>query len=272
MNAFWFGIALIAYGISALLYTLPYLFDKPSLGRCATIIALAGVISHAVGLIMRTIIANHAPFSNLYESLAFFSWSMAVFYLFIEFRYKSRIAGGFVMLMAFLIIGYASLLPKGAKQVTPLVPALQSYWLEFHVIICFLAYAAFAVACGYGIMYLVRSRRLKAEEGDDTTQTLAMIDELIYKIIAMGMLFLTLGIVTGSVWANYAWGTYWSWDPKETWALVTWLVYIIYFHSRMTPGWHGEKSAWLAIIGFVVVIFTYLGVNLLMKGLHSYAV
>jgi cytochrome c-type biogenesis protein CcsB len=106
---------------------------------------------------------------------------------------------------------------------------------------------------------------------DDLADTLSMIDKLSYNTIRAGILLLTIGIITGAVWANYSWGAYWSWDPKETWALVTWIVYIIYLHARMTPGWQGKISAWLVVIGFVMVIFTYLGVNLLMKGLHSYS-
>ncbi|MFH1861139.1 MAG: c-type cytochrome biogenesis protein CcsB [bacterium] len=276
MDAFWFGTALIAYGISAILYTILSLFDRLTLGKWAVTVAILGVICHTVGLIIRTIAANHAPFTNLYESLVFSSWSMVIFYLIIEYRYRTRVVGGFIMWMAFLTIGYASLLHNSVKQITPLVPALQSHWLEFHVAACFLAYAAFAVAFGYGIVYLCKTRGSQQSvvgenrKSDDLSHDLAMIDELTYKTVRVGLLLLTIGIVTGAVWANYAWGTYWSWDPKETWALVTWLVYIIYLHARMTTDWQGKRAAWLAIIGFMVVIFTYLGVNLLMKGLHSY--
>jgi cytochrome c-type biogenesis protein CcsB len=283
MDAFWFGIALIAYCVSAILYTMLSLFDRLTLGKWATIVAISGVICHTIGLIGRTIDANHAPFTNLYESLVFASWSMVVFYLLIEYRYKVRVIGGFVVWMAFLTIGYASLLPGRVKEITPLVPALQSHWLEFHVAACFLAYAAFAVAFGCGIVYLWKRHKGIKRDGiqqlmvgedqrlDDLADTLSMIDKLSYNTIRAGILLLTIGIITGAVWANYSWGAYWSWDPKETWALVTWIVYIIYLHARMTPGWQGKISAWLVVIGFVMVIFTYLGVNLLMKGLHSYS-
>ncbi len=269
MDAFWFGIALIAYGISALSYTMLSLFDRQALGKLAVGITIAGVICHAIGLIIRTIDAGHAPFTNLYESLVFASWSMVIFYLLIEYRYKARVIGGFITLMAFLTIGYASLLPSRVKQVSPLVPALQSHWLEFHVVACFLAYAAFAVAFGCGIVYLCKSSSL-GKKDENQANTLDMMDKLSCKTIRVGILLLTIGIITGAVWANYSWGTYWSWDPKETWALVTWIIYIIYLHARITPAWQGKIAAWLAVIGFVAVIFTYLGVNLLMKGLHSY--
>jgi cytochrome c-type biogenesis protein CcsB len=155
------------------------------------------------------------------------------------------------------------------------VPALQSNWLLYHVVTCFLGYAAFAVACGVSIMYLIATRA-----GHDTKTNkggmLAMfpptrlLDDINYKAIMIGFPLLTLGIITGAAWANYAWGTYWSWDPKETWSLIVWFVYAAFLHARMTRGWVGRRAAWLSITGFASTIFCYLGVNLLLSGLHSY--
>ena len=254
-----FGIALAAYGLSGLLY----LFKKPGPGR---LIMIIGLIVQTIGLSIRAVKAGHAPFTNLYESMLFFSWSMVVVGLYVERRYKTKIAGPIVVPMAFLATGYALLLSPQSKGITPLMPALQSHWLEIHVITCFLAYAAFALAFGAGIIYLIKERNQKTQE-----KTLTLLDELSYKTIALGVIFLTLGIITGAIWANYAWGSYWSWDPKETWALITWLIYMIYLHLRLRANFSGRRSAWLAVIGFVAVIFTYLGVNLLLSGLHSYA-
>jgi cytochrome c-type biogenesis protein CcsB len=153
----------------------------------------------------------------------------------------------------------------------PLVPALQSNWLTYHVVTCFLAYAAFAVACGVSIMYLVKEGR---DEGGSGGQGLfpaaAVLDELNYRAIMIGFPFLTLGIVTGAAWAHYAWGTYWSWDPKETWSLIVWFIYAAFLHARLTRGWAGRRAAWLSVLGFVATLFCYLGVNLLLPGLHSY--
>ncbi|MBU1262150.1 c-type cytochrome biogenesis protein CcsB [bacterium] len=261
-----FGIALTAYGLSTFLYIGSLLFKKLKLEGVATFVIIAGACAQTIGLVIRTMKAGHAPFSNLYESMVFFSWTIVIFYLFIEYRYKLKIIGAFVSLIAFLAISYASMLSPQYKEITPLVPALQSYWLEIHVITCFLGYAAFTVAFVMSIMYLAKDRLSKIPE----LPTEDLLDELSYKIIAIGVVFLTLGIITGAIWANYAWGSYWSWDPKETWALITWLIYAIYLHARVTIGWRKKKAACLAIIGFAAVIFTYLGVNFLMAGLHSY--
>jgi cytochrome c-type biogenesis protein CcsB len=160
--------------------------------------------------------------------------------------------------------------------IEPLVPALQSNWLLYHVITCFLGYAAFAVACGISIMYLIKA---SGESESSTSQaggilsmfpSIRILDDLNYKSIMIGFPLLTLGIVTGAAWANYAWGTYWSWDPKETWSLIVWFIYAAFLHARITRGWVGKRAAWLSIIGFSATIFCYLGVNLFLSGLHSY--
>ncbi|MBU2600529.1 c-type cytochrome biogenesis protein CcsB [bacterium] len=270
-SSVWFGIALVVYGLSTLLYIGSLLFKKLNLSRVATFVIIIGACAHTIGLLIRTIKAGHAPFSNLYESMVFFSLSIVIVYFLIEYRYKLKVIGAFVSPIAFLAIAYASLLPPQYKKITPLAPALQSYWLEIHVITCFLGYAAFTVAFGASVMYLVKEWLSKRPHGFYQKLPIEdLLDELGYRTIAIGMVFLTLGIITGAAWANYAWGTYWSWDPKETWALITWLIYAIYLHARVTTGWRKKKAAWLSIIGFAAVIFTYLGVNFLMAGLHSY--
>lgn len=270
-SAPWFVIALISYGLSAFLYLGVLLLRRINSGRLAIFVSIVGVCAQTIGLVIRTIKAGHAPFSNLYESMVFFSWSIVIVYLCLGYRYKLKIIGAFISLIAFFALGYASLLPPRYKEITPLVPALQSYWLEIHVITCFLGYAAFTVAFVGSIMYLVKEYLSKKPSGFyQNLPTQDLLDELSYRMIAIGVVFLTLGIITGAIWANYAWGTYWSWDPKETWALITWLIYAVYLHARITIGWRNKKAAWLAIIGWIAVIFTYLGVNFLMVGLHSY--
>ncbi|MDI6752037.1 MAG: cytochrome c biogenesis protein [bacterium] len=234
-----FIVALVFYGISILF------------GRRGRSSFFLGLIAHSGGLVLRTVEAGHPPFTNLYETLLFFSWSILIVYLFVELKYRTRVFCG----LAFLLLLSASLLGNKYKEITPLVPALQSYWLFFHVAICFLAYAAFALSFSLSLTYLFRQE--------------AVLDEIAYKSIAIGFVLLTLGIITGAVWAQYAWGSYWSWDPKETWALITWLIYALYLHLRAI-GWRNKRSAYLSIIGFFAVIFTYLGVNFLLPGLHSY--
>lgn len=216
---------------------------------------------------------GHAPMSNLYESVVFFAWSIVLIFGIIDLKYRYRIIGAFVMPFALLGMAWAQLyLPA---DINPLMPALQSNWLLYHVITCFLGYAAFAVACGVSIMYLIKAR--SEEKGNEAAGGLMsqfpptrVLDDLNYKAIMVGFPLLTLGIITGAAWANYAWGTYWSWDPKETWSLIVWFVYAAFLHARFTKGWVGKRAAWLSIIGFAATIFCYLGVNLLLSGLHSY--
>jgi cytochrome c-type biogenesis protein CcsB len=206
----------------------------------------------------------------MYESLVFFSWTVAALYIFVEFKYREHIIGVFATPLIFLAIAYASLSPSIGDRITPLIPALKSNWLIAHVITCFLGYAGFAVAFGFSIMYLVKPADPKAGGLTARLPSLGLIDELTHQMVMFGFLFLSIGIITGAVWANSAWGTYWSWDPKETWSLITWLIYATLLHLRMMRGWSGKQIAWVSIVGFMAVLFTYFGVNLL-PGLHSYA-
>ena len=247
-------------------------------GRIASITAYAGLAAHTVALVLRWIESyqmgiGHAPLSNFYESLIFFSWTLVLLYLVFEWRIRNKILGAFVVPVAFLAMAFASLSPSISDRIQPLVPALQSNWLTSHVMTCFMGYAAFTIACGLGCMYLVKSLDRGQENRSRAflrflpdTDTL---DDLIYQSAALGFVFLSLGIITGSVWAYYAWGSYWSWDPKETWSLITWLVYAAMLHARLVRGWRGKRIAIISIIGLACVLFTYLGVNYL-PGLHTY--
>ncbi len=178
--------------------------------------------------------------------------------------------GAFVMPLTFFAMAYASLSPNISDRIKPLVPALKSNWLIAHVFVCFLGYSAFAIAFGISIMYLMKSgTKLKYTGIIKYMPDTELLDDLIYRMVMFGFLFLTAGIITGAVWANSAWGTYWSFDPKETWSLITWFVYAILLHLRFMTGWRGKKIAWISILGFTAVLFTYFGVNYL-PGLHSY--
>jgi len=210
------------------------------------------------------------PVTNLYESLVFFAWAVNLFYLFVEWKYKNRTFGAFVLPIAFGTMLFAF---TNESSIQPLVPALQSYWLHAHVITCFIGYAAFAVSAGVAVMFLLKEKREAAKIAGGVVGLFPgtrMLDELVYKTIVWGFPFLTAGIITGAAWANYAWGTYWSWDPKETWSLIVWLVYAAFLHARITRGWHGRRAAILSIVGFLATIMCYLGVNLVLSGLHSY--
>jgi cytochrome c-type biogenesis protein CcsB len=218
---------------------------------------------------------GHAPMSNLYESIVLFAWAILFIYILLDLTYRQRAMGAFVIPFAFLAMAWAQLRLNDAIE--PLIPALQSNWLTYHVITCFLGYAAFAVACGVSIMYLIKVGKEEKHPDDSPVGGIVglfpsarVLDDINYKAIMIGFPLLSLGIITGAAWANYAWGTYWSWDPKETWSLIVWFIYAAFLHARFTRGWAGKKAAVLSIIGFAATIFCYLGVNLLLAGLHSY--
>jgi cytochrome c-type biogenesis protein CcsB len=277
-----FNIVTIGYFASMILFIVYLAARAKTLALIATICAYLGFVAHTAGIGLRWYEsyqllgeAGRAPLSNLYESVVFFSWTILLIYLVIDLKYKQRAVGAFVVPFAFLGMTWAQLGLSDAMD--PLVPALQSNWLTYHVITCFLGYAAFAVACGVSIMYLIKV----GKEGDNAASSPAggilsvfpsarILDDINYKAIMIGFPLLTLGIITGAAWANYAWGTYWSWDPKETWSLIVWFIYAAFLHARFTRGWVGKKAAWLSIIGFAATIFCYLGVNLVLSGLHSY--
>jgi len=267
------------YFAAFVFYLFRMIFAKDFWGKLATFTALAGLLAQTVALIIRwktsyDLGIGHAPLSNFYESLIFFAWTIVLLYLLMEWRLKNRSLGVFVIPVAFLIMAYASIAPGISNRIEPLIPALQSNWLTSHVLTCFLGYAAFTVAFALGLMYFIKGRQQIGENKNSglVTRLLPdeyMIDELMYQSAVLGFVFLTLGIVTGSVWAHYAWGSYWSWDPKETWSLVTWLIYALMLHARHVRGWRGRRMAMMSIVGFGCVLFTYLGVNFL-PSLHSY--
>lgn len=269
------SIVTFTYGLAALLYITSWVFKKPLSGKIATWISIIGVAGNTAGIIMRWLESyrlgiGHAPLSNLYESMIFFSWTIVVLYLVIESRYKNRTIGAFATPLAFLSMAYASLSPNISDRIQPLIPALKSNWLIAHVITCFLGYAAFAIAFGISLMYLIKQTDTAGKSSLLALFPVSgLLDELTHQMIMFGFLFLSIGIVTGAVWANSAWGRYWGWDPKETWSLITWFIYATLLHARLMRGWQGNRIAFLSILGFIAVIFTYFGVNLL-PGLHSY--
>lgn len=267
-----FIIAAAGYLLIGIFYIIDMVFKKIKNDIIPVIILVIIFTLHLIGMVIRTIEAGYTPLSNTYESLIFFSWAIILVGFLIRFKYKIKIMVGIASILAFLSIGGASLLmSKSDKMIRDLMPALQSWWLEIHVITSFIAYAAFAVAFGSSIIYLLKTHfENKKNNLAKKLPDLESTDNLSYNLIALGFAFLTLGILTGAVWAKYAWGQYWGWDPKETWALVTWLVYAIYLHTRRLKNWKGIKSNWLSVIGFITVLFTYFGVNYLLSGLHSY--
>ncbi len=363
-SSIFFGLSELAYMMAMVAYISYLVIKKKGIGVAASAITIIGFSSQTLAIIQRWIesysikivyevdlfsrLLHSAPFSNLYESLILFTWTMILSYLIIEFRYKNRSFGAFVTPIAGLALLFVNLTGM-SKEIQPLVPALQSNWLIAHVILSFIAYGTFAISFSTALMYLILTTE-KRNEGFYIFWTLSVglflivliamaldfitfriafstpdafiksylfratflnqstaiavfswilafgvlfvfwrfgyllkrvlssfsisidaLDDITYKSIAVGFPIFGLGgLIFGGVWAAQAWGTYWSWDPKETWSLITWLVYAIYLHARFMRGWKGKKIIVLAAIGFFTVIFTYLGVNLLLSGLHAY--
>jgi cytochrome c-type biogenesis protein CcsB len=402
-----FNIATLSYLFAMVLYISYLAFKKDGIGKTASVLTYLGFAVQTVALFLRwresyQMDIGRAPLSNLYESLVFFTWSTVLIYIIVELKYKTRVFGAFVLPVAFLALAFINVAGI-SSDITPLVPALKSNWLFYHVLVSFLGYAAFGVAFAismiyllmdtenrgpsanlvYGIvallvlaplgyfmngqgmktaywlglgalilawfiflitsggkyksqvflfwsfcvtlvvsmlaamgidfLYLVSFQHLAAGESfkkhmfeatfvNSSTPIvliswaavlflfviiwfqglrlkgflkqymppLDQLDDVTYRMIAIGWPLLTAGIITGAVWANSAWGTYWGWDPKETWSLITWFVYAIYLHARYVRGWKGSQMAVISAVGFLAVIFTYLGVNLVLSGLHSY--
>jgi len=404
-----FNIATLSYLLAMVLYISYLAFKKNGIGKAASGVTYFGLVVQTVALLLRwresyQMDIGRVPLSNLYESLVFFTWSMVLIYVIVEYKYKTRAFGAFVMPVAFLALAFINVSGVSA-EITPLVPALKSNWLFYHVMISFLGYAAFGVAfaismiyllmdteergptvnlayalgaivvlaslgyymaslgermktafwMGIGVLvliwfiylvttgaknrpqvflfwslcvtlaiglltamgidffYLITLKHLAAGESFkkhmfestflSSSVSIALVswaaviglfglvwsqgmrlknllkqympvqdqlDDVTYRMIAIGWPLLTGGIITGAVWANSAWGTYWGWDPKETWSLITWFIYAIYLHARYVRGWKGTQMAVISAVGFLAVIFTYLGVNLVLSGLHSY--
>jgi cytochrome c-type biogenesis protein CcsB len=355
-SSIFFGISTTAYFLAMIIYITHLAFKNKVVGIAATSVTIIGFASQTVAIILRWKefadftgmgIWRSAPLTNLYESLIFFIWCLILGYLIIEFKFKNRSFGAFVTPIAGLALAFIDLSGM-SKEIQPLVPALQSNWLLVHVMMSFIAYAAFSLSFSTALMYLIIKTDKRYEvsylfwsitlgimvilllaTGFDLLKfkvmvkpdifiktymfkasflnplsaikvlswvsalviifviwrygnvlktviekfnlTPEMLDEITYKSIAIGFPIFTLGgLIFGAIWADQAWGVYWSWDPKETWSLITWFIYAFYLHGRMVQGWRGKRVAIVAVIGFMAVIFTYLGVNLLLSGLHSY--
>lgn len=257
MLSLFFNFSFGACFLAMTCYAVSLFFKNKAWRLLARYLLFCGILCLSIYIGMRWQIAGRPPLSNMFESLVTFSWILSITLILLDLRYKTKALCALVALISLLSLGYASLLDK---EIVPLLPALKSNWLAIHVLTCFIAYASLTVAFVSSVIFLCRK---KAEDKNT--------DSISYKMIAFGFLFLTLGIISGSVWANSAWGSYWSWDPKETWSLVTWFIYAIYLHTRLRRAWEGKRAAWLSVIGFLAVLFTYFGVNFLLTGLHSYA-
>ncbi len=251
-------------------------------GKTATTMVWSAVTFGLVGMMVRwreSYIINfdygHIPVSSLYEVFILFVVLTGLIYLYYEQKYKTRALGGFVMLVISAAVAFLLwyTFDRQAHVIQPLVPALKSYWMKIHVPANFIGYGAFSIAAMIGLAYLLTKRALEKNPQSrfaNAMPSLEVMDDLMYKNIALGFAFFTIATVLGAMWAAEAWGGYWSWDPKETWALIVWLNYAAWLHIRMSKGWRGAPMAWWALIGLLVTTFAFLGVNMFLSGLHSY--
>ncbi len=263
-----FTVVIALYFVSTVLYFVFIAVKKDKVAKAAIAVQIVGLLLHTAALVCRGIGAGRLPLTNQYEFATSFSWGICLVSLLFILRFKFPVLGAFASPVNLIIIGYAAM---QSKEVHELMPALRSSWLGFHVSTAIIAYGAFGVSFVLGIIFLLRDRM--QESGgffDRHIPDKEKLDLIAYRSVALGLLFLSLTIVTGAIWAEQAWGSYWSWDPKETWSLITWIIYAIYLHLRIRSGWRGRTAAIFAVIGFICVMFTYIGVNTFLPGIHSY--
>ncbi len=269
----WFTATFACYLFSFLGFAFYAGMKRPALARAATwLLALGGAL-HSVAIGVRWAAAGRMPFANMYEYANIMAWMSVVSFLVILWRYKRPILGVYVSPLVVALIVIASLLPNDVS--TQLVPALQSYWLPIHVVLAALGEGAFLVATAVSIMYLIiarrRARAAAASHGAIAGGiSLETLDEVNYKALSIGYPLFTVGaLFAGAIWAYEAWGSFWSWDPKEVGALVIWLFYTLFLHARFNRGWRGKKAAWMSVVGFVMILLSFFG-NIFLGGNHAY--
>lgn len=269
------------YGLASLVYLFGMVQNQVNVAKLGRAFFLLGLVVHTASLVVITMAIGRPPFLNLYEYMLSFTWAAAVVYAVMEILTKNTAFGAFCVPLIAAFVFFANKLPN-AKIDDSVMPALRSAWRVPHIGSAILAYGAFTIAFVLAILHLFRENidagkaRAKGKVvgksfWDSRLPSAALLDQTIYRTIAFGFLMQTLLVIIGAIWAQIAWGGYWSWDPKETWSFITWLIYATYLHTRTTMGWRGRKSAWLAIIGFAAVVFTGLGVSYLLGGQHSYS-
>jgi len=257
-------LALVVYGVF-------FVNQRERLRHLARKALLAAGVLQTLYILLRYLEAGYTPITSQHETIVFFAWSVTWAYLSFRWRYTVKNFGLFITAFVCILLLIASIAPR---SINPLAPALQSLWLPVHAGVAVISYGFLALAFCGGIMYLLQEHELKSKRfGYFFTRlpSLDALDQLNSHCLAIGFVLLTLGIITGSLWARQAWGTYWHWDPKETWSLITWFLYAAQIHQRFSAGWRGKRAAVMAIIGFSSVLFTLWGVTFLLGGIHSYA-
>lgn len=266
ISYFWWSF--IAYSVSCLLYVVYLAFEKRRVSQIATAVTVIAFILQTIAIILRSIQTGHLPLTNMFEYISTFAWCAAIFYFLSLKIFKLPILGAFILPVIFMLMVSASLLPK--EKAMQLLPALQSYWLQIHVSLAALGEAAFLIAFAANIMYFLKKYLPQESTFAKRLPDLKRLDFYSYKAITVGYPLFTVGaLFAGAIWAEQAWGIFWSWDPKEVCSLVVWLIYSAYLHARFVKGWSGMRAAVLSAIGFICTILTFFS-NLFLGGLHAY--
>ncbi len=263
-----FTAVMVLYLAAMVLYFIFFAVKSEKAGKIAGYVIAAGFVLHTAALVTRGVGAGRLPLTNQYEFATSFAWGISLCFLVFVWKYRFQALGTFVTPVIFLLIGYAAM---QSREVRELMPALRSNWLGIHVSTAIISYGAFGVSFAVSLMFLLRQNMQDHEFWDAHIPDMQKLDIISYRAVSLGFLFLTFVIVSGAIWAERAWGSYWSWDPKETWSLITWIIYALYLHLRLSRGWRGKSAAMFAVVGFICVLFTYVGVNTLIPGIHSYA-
>ncbi len=270
METIAFELALTFYFASVVIGIVELFVSSKATSRLMIIGAGVGLAFHTLSLVERYIASGHMPVASAYEATSFFAWCIVVLFFVLEIRHRVGLMGSFIMPIVMVLLIAASLLPR---DVSPLSPVLKSNWFGVHTVLAFIGNAAFALACGVGIMYLLQEHYVKSKHLGGLFQrlpSLQSLDYINYRLITIGFPFLSLAIISGALWAESAWGGYWRWDPREVWALITWLIYALILHARLLAGWRGRRASILSIIGFVSILVAFFGIKLLDKGLHVF--
>ena len=263
-----FTASMVLYFAAMVLYFVLIAAKKERLSRPAFYVLFSGFACHTVALVLRGIEVGRLPIISQYEFAVSFAWGLSLVSLIFIRKYRFEVLGAFAAPLIFLVIGYAAMLSRESRE---LVPSLRSNWLGFHVSTAIIAYGSFGVSFAVALVFLVRDKIAEGSFLDARIPSKEKLDVIAYRAVSLGFLFLSFCIITGAIWAEHAWGSYWSWDPKETWSLITWLIYAAYLHQRIRMGWRGKSAAIFAVVGFICVLFTYVGVNTFLPGIHSYA-
>ncbi len=264
-----FVLAVLCYMISSAGYFAYLIIQRDTLQQIGLVMLIAGLTCQTALLIWAFADTGHMPVNNLHETLALVSWALVGAFLVLHTRLRVKILGVYVAPLAAFVLFVASQFPKDHLQPQNL---LKGFWLVVHIVTIFLGYAGFALACGVGVLYLIQERSIKRKSRGfffSRLPSLDLLDSTGYACVVVGFTMLTIGLVTGMVYGKNIWGRFWSWDPKEVWSAITWIFYAALLHERLTVGWRGRRAAIMAIIGFGVLLFTFLGVNFLLTGHHG---